>query len=151
MLFFKQPTTNIWITIYIVVPLLPFLLGGIIRLVISSWNLTWTTFDASELAICFALLCLFINQNLLKNEILLSNSDKEEDIESKALGFLILGIIFIALFIINVLCEATIDFHNVPTLEIPLHTFQLFVFIFTIPTLNFSISVQRSFKLKADI
>ncbi len=153
MVIFKHPSTKVWIMIYIILPLTPFLLGGIIRLVISGWDLNLDTFNASELSIGFTLLCLFINQDLKKfeMEMPLRNEDKINEVKWKAWGFLIFCFIFMALFIINISIEAVIQFHKVITLEKSLHNFQLFVFLLAIFIAYWSISVQQSFKLKANI
>ena len=150
MVIFKHPATNIWILIYILFPLSPFLLGGVIRLVLSR-DPTWTTFNASDLAISFALLCLFINQSLLKNEILLPNDDKVEDVELKAYYFLTFSGIFFFLFISNVFCDSIIKYYYMEELETSFHIFQIFVFILSVPAFIMSIKVQQTFKLRAYI
>ena len=151
MVVFRHPSTKAWIIIYIVFPLIPFMLGGMIRMIISSGGLFWTAFSASELAICFALLSLFINQNLLRTERVLDNKDKKEDVEMAALVFLLSAVFFIVLFAVIITCDVTVYLHEVEMLKRPLQYFQLIVFGLAPFMLSWSISIQRSFRLRANL
>ena len=130
---------------------MPFLLGGVIRLIVSSGGLSWTAFSAAELAICIALLSLFINQNLLRSERLLDNEDIKKDAEMNALALLIVVLIYIVLFAVIITCKVTLDFHSVEMLKGPLLCFQLIVFLLTPFILLWTISLQQSFRLGANI
>ena len=111
------------------------------------------TFNAIELSIGLALLCLFMNQDLKKLEmlILLPNPDKINNLKWAGILSLVGCVFFITLFSINVLIEAVIHFHNVRTLEVPLGYFQITVFVFAIITCIWAFSVQKSYKLEANI
>ena len=153
MLSLRQSSTKLWIIIYIGLPIIPILFGGFIRLVLSSWTLTTTTINATELSIGIALLCIFINQDLKRAEIdmLLSDKDKICDIKSTSWLFSISCCFFIGFYVINVICEAVIKYHNVITLEEHLHQFQIFNFFLAAIVILWSISVQKSYKLEVNI
>src|SRR5437764_14890944 len=93
----SPPSTKVWLLVHIVVPLLPFLFGGLIRGGLTS-HIKLDTFSASELAISLGLLCLFVNQSLSSSELMLGNKDKEADISFWAVCFFCIGILLFVLF-----------------------------------------------------
>jgi hypothetical protein len=148
---FRDPSTKTWILLYVFFPLMPFLLGTMIRLIVSSGRLLGAAFSASELAICFALLSLFINQNLLRTEGVLDNEDKEEDVKRNALLLLSSAIFFIVLFALIITCDIAVNFHNLEPFKGPLLISQIIVFCATPFILYWTISIQRSFRLRAHL
>jgi len=104
-LLLESASTKAWVCVYVLLPMLPVILGAFIRLVISSWQLSYDTFSPSDLAICLALLVLLTNQSLLQHEELLDNPDKEADKATQAVGCLILAAFVLGLFALIVGCS----------------------------------------------
>ncbi|MBE9595144.1 MAG: hypothetical protein IMF19_16890 [Proteobacteria bacterium] len=122
-----------------------------IRLIISSGRLVWTAFSASELAICFALLSLFINQNLQGIEKVLDNEDKKEEVEFTALIFLIWAGFFLVLFVLILSFDLGVNFLEVEEFKEPLFNSQIIVFVSAPFMLLWAFSTLRSFRLRAKI
>jgi heme exporter protein D len=127
----------------------PVFLGGFIRLVISSWQLSYGTFTASELAICLALLALLTNQSLLQHEELLNNLDKEADIATQAVACLVFAAVLLVLFALIVGFSSAIEQLHLEALQPSLQGFENFVYILSPIIIGFAILTQRSFRLKA--
>lgn len=144
-----RPSTKVWFLMHICFPLSPFFLGGLIRLITTSFSLAWTTFSASELAISLGLLCVFINQSLLNTERLLDNADKEEETKGAALFFILFAIVLFGLFALIEGFHTAVTQLAVQALETPLRTFQVIVFFLLPVALASSFHVQRNFQLKA--
>lgn len=151
----RPPTSKVWIVINVILPLVPFLLGGMIRFVTTSLRLSWSTFSASEMAICLGLLSLFLNQSLVRSDRVLDNKDKQRDVATEAAIYLVLGVIFIALFALITAYGCIISELNLSTevaaLERPLRNFELIVFAMAPFMIAFSIQTQRSYRLKASL
>lgn len=147
----KHPSTTAWIVIHIACPMIPFVLGGLIRIAMNKWHLSFTTFSASELAICLALLVLFINQSLLKSQRILDNEDKETDVEGQAALFLLFAIILIALFVVIVVLHTAVYDCKMATLCPSLNFFTILVFVMMPLIVWWSIMTQKSFRLKTSI
>jgi hypothetical protein len=140
-----------WLIANITFPLLPFFLGGLIRLILIK-NLCLTTFSASDLAICLALLSLSINQNLLRNVRVLENEDKKAETESWASVFLLFAIVSLVLFGIMVFCSSSVNDLQLNMLEETLNYCELFTFFLMFPLLIIlSNRIQKTFKLRATI
>lgn len=142
--------TRTWLIIYIVFPMMPFLLGGGIRLMTLN-NLSWTTFSASDLAICLALLSLFVNQSLARSARLLDNEDKKAETELQALVFLGLAFIFLIFFALIVSFGAEVYDLKLDMLKNSLRICEIITFASLLPILSFSIKTQQSFRLRANI
>ena len=76
---FRRPSSKTWLVIYLVLPMTPWVLAGVIRLITTSGSMSWNTFSGSELAICLSLLALLVNQSLLKSERILDSEEKMEE------------------------------------------------------------------------
>lgn len=142
--------TIVWTVVHVFFPLLPFGLGGIIRLITLN-EISFTVFDASDLAICLALLSLLINQNLLKNPRNLDNEDKKTETEAQALFFLILAVCFLILFTLITCFDAAVIDLQIEKLKSPLHISESISFFSMLPVLLFSVLTQRSFRLRAEL
>lgn len=147
----RHPSTRAWVIIHVGFPMMPFLLGGLIRLVTTSCRLSWTTFSASELAICLALLAVFINQSLIRSERLLDSEDKKAEAEAQAALFLFLAVVFTALFAVVTGFGVAVRELHVEALRAGLHTFEIVVFAAMPLILMLSVLTQQSFRLKANI
>lgn len=136
-----------WHITNIVLPMVPFLVGGAIRYNNAHCTLSLNTFSASDLAICLAFLSLDIHQSILKKERPLNNEDKEQEAASHANLFLLFAIISLLLFGANV-NYCSLD----PCLvKQPLINSEYATFAFTPIVLVFSNMAQKTFRLKAAI
>lgn len=151
MAFLRQPSTKNWVIVYIVFPLIPFLLGSLIRLITLSGRIYWDTFNASELSICLALAAMLINQCLLRSGRLLNSEEKQEDAAGEAMLYLFFGIIFIALFSVMVAFSICVNNLQVEELEIPLRGFQILIWILMPVIIWYIIKTQKSFRLLTSI
>jgi hypothetical protein len=148
----KWSDTIVWFIIHIAFPMFPILVAGFIRFGVTQ-NFNRNTFNASEIAISMALLTLFVSQSLMGSEMLLDNENKKNDVEAAAKMLIMGTVTFIGLFVIMVFIDTmdtTVD--NNEKLDIFKSTMIFFentTFILTIPSLVFSILIQRSFRLKA--
>jgi len=151
----RRPTTKKWILVNVILPLIPFIVGGTIRLIITSLQPSWNTFSASEMAICLALLSFFVNQSLVRTERILDNKDKQSDIETETMMYLVFGCVFLVLFTaITALSSIIFDLDlgiGAEKLVMPLHIFEVLVFASAPFLVAFSIQTQRSYRLKASI
>src|SRR4051794_15167288 len=105
----RQRSTQNWILLNIIVPLLPVCLAALIRLIIRHGEPTWHTLDADELAFSLALIIVFVQQSLHKSDVLLNNTDKKGEMESYYLVLLVLFIVLLICFCINVGFQAQSD------------------------------------------
>lgn len=133
--------------------MIPFLFVLIIRfiLALTIGGIGWNTFSASECSICLTLLCLFINQSILRTERLLDNEDKKAEAEEKATHFLLLACFALLLFvIISCLSEISI---NPSYVEIgkSLHVFEILVFIFMPLVIWYTINIQKAYRLRSSL
>jgi hypothetical protein len=147
----------VWQIVNVVLPMMPFFLGGGIRL-ISTQNLDLATFNASDLAICLALLSLSMCQNILNSERVLDNKDKKDEAKSYALIFLLIGIVFLVLFTVIEIYTSSIndplmsrnDF-LISRFTTSLECCKIVTFASTPLVLMFSNKAQKTFRLRSDI
>ena len=144
------PSTKMWIVVHILAPLGPFITGALVRLG-SCLSISWGTFDASELALSFCLLSVFIRQSLLGSEILLPNRDKEEEVAGVAAECLLATFVFFGLFVTIEVFSTLVTERNLAVLQGSLIFFRIATFILSPLSLIFFVRVQKSFKLKARI
>lgn len=137
-----------WTVTHVVFPLLPFFLGGFVRLLAGAWHFDWSTFSASDLAICLAVLCLCVNQSLVREERLLDNQDKKEDAATESVLFLVLGITLLALFSVVVAFDTAVTILHLEQLAEPLHFFQFAVAVLAIVTIRRAARACRSYSLR---
>jgi hypothetical protein len=99
----KISPENKWIILNIGIPFAPFVIGGLLRLLVTvqfSWN---TTFEGSEIAICLALLSFFVAQSLhCCRKPKLDNKDKQRERRNVTAFYYFLGAIFLVIFVIIV-------------------------------------------------
>ena len=139
-------TEKTWTILHIVFPLLPFVGGGGIRLVMAKGRIGWGTFSAADLSICLVLLGLLVHQSLLRQERLLESYDKTAEIEAKALVFLLQALGYLILFGVIVVLSCVDARYSTQ-----LHAFETIAFITSLYTLKDCLATQRSFKLKASL
>jgi quinol-cytochrome oxidoreductase complex cytochrome b subunit len=147
--------TVVWLEAHVLVPLLPFLLAGVIR-ISSKCNLlditdickhvNWldNTFSTSDLAMCIGLLSFFVGQSV-STTTLLQTGGREAEVKTVSTRFQWAGALFIAFFGILTYLEA-----NQPS-ETTLHNFRFLVILFSPVVIYFAYRTQQSFKLKAVI
>lgn len=137
---------NNWIFINVIVPLIPFFVGGILRLLFTA-ELSWDTFQGSEISICLALLSFFIAQSLLSSKQLLDNDDKKDDLRCTIRNYFLLGTFFLLVFSVNVILAClTINMH-LNHFETSLEATQIFSFTTSPFIVIFSLRTQGTYRL----
>ncbi|MDM8564913.1 hypothetical protein QUF74_04605 [Candidatus Halobeggiatoa sp. HSG11] len=130
---------------------MPFFVEGLIRFVILDRSFNLHTFSSTTLAASIALLCLFLNQNLLAHNI---SPNKDEYEQSRLYGtatwFLTFAMISVILFAVIVTLIAINEEHN-NIVKKAVYIFEYTVFIFCLFPIVIAILTQRSYKLKAVI
>lgn len=146
----RPPSTLIWLVVHIVVPLLPFGLGGLLRWV-AAWRFEWTNFSAAELAVSLGLLTIYMNQSLLASEQLLRRTEKEEARLATALAYVCVSAVSFALFALITTLGIVVNEQHFSRMKNPLVFFQTTVFVSAPLVIYFSVIAQRHFKLRASI
>ncbi len=142
-------SSKAWILVHIMFPLSPFLIGGILRLLISTPSID--TFSATELAMSLGLLSLFVHQNLVNGKHLLNVGDRENDIRVAATLFTMWAIGFFVLFGCISTLKAIMSNSDAKSFEPALRNVQIFVFCIAPFLIRTTCRTQRSFKLRATI
>lgn len=146
---FRHQSIN-WHIVYIILPMTPFVLGGIIRY-INTQNLCLATFSASDLAICLTLLSLSVNQSIIRAERLLNNPDKEDEAATHASIFLIFAILSLVLFTATIFYTSSIDDLRLDKFENSLVISQYATYALLPPIFILSGMAQQTFRLRATI
>lgn len=149
----KRPSTWAWIVVHIVYPLLPVPLEGFIRFVALGRVVDLDTFNAATLAISAGLISVFVNQSLRTQERLLTDPEEDEKRNGTCISFIVLAIIFFALFGLVTLMYALVSRSPSQTEQMKqiLQGFETAVFMISATPIIFAIVAQRAFKLRASI
>nr|VFK30295.1 MAG: hypothetical protein BECKMB1821G_GA0114241_106211 [Candidatus Kentron sp. MB] len=144
----SHPSSFAWFMSYVVFPLVPFFLKGIIRIIVFGM-LDLGTFRSSTLAMSMGILCLFVNRSLISHEAII------HDNTGKMVGiihiFSWLAIFFFVFFGIVVFSSALMertDFSNVKIIEIK-HALDIIILSGALVPVSLSLWTQRSFNLRA--
>lgn len=90
-----QGTVLCWYMFNLVLPLIPFVIAGIIRLTIfEHFDIKLATFKASDLAISMGIQSILVSQSILNYPRLLDNPNKRRDAHNKSFVFLIMALVF---------------------------------------------------------
>ena len=129
-------------------PLTPFLIGGLVRL-LALLDFSSGPFVASELAICLAFICILTNQSLDRKP-LLDNDDKKKERATWKRIFLGIAVLLIVLFALIVLFEALVRDLNLSILQgrLWICNWAAALGVLVVPL---SVRVQLSFDLEADL
>ena len=136
-----------WTVVHVYFPLVPFGLGGLLRLV-TSLDLSWNTFSASDLAICLGLLSLLVSQSLLKAEPhILDDEDKREEAKKQVYLFLFYAVVLIVFFAVTTVFDSLVTDRGYRELNISLRIFQGLTFATLLFMLWVTRRTQQSFRL----
>lgn len=137
--------------VHVFFPLLPFALGGLLRLV-TALNVSWSTFSAPDLAICLALLSLLVSQSLLRKEPdILEDEDKKDEAKRQVYLFLGYGVSLIVLFAVTTVFESLVGDSKHADLNTSLHIFQGMTFAALLFMMWISRRTQQSFRLSGTL
>lgn len=143
--------TKIWVEVHLIMPLVPFLLEGIIRFVLLGYRMNLETFNIATLAISFTFICRFTQQSLINNEHLLANDEVLENIKVIAQRLYYFGFGSSVSFMLIIALKALADRGDSFAVG-PLTIFRCitvaYVFAVLVPQI---IQVQRSYKLGVKI
>lgn len=137
----------IWFIVNVFFPLLPFFIGGIIRL-LTIQQFMLSNFSASQLAMGLAFQSLLISQSLIQNERLLDNEDKQNEAKGMSIVYLIFVCLYIVFFSIIEYTKCLITFLQ-QNLSTQLFTFECMVFFISPISIIQSYRTQKSYRLKA--
>jgi hypothetical protein len=138
-----------WIAVYIIFPLIPFFLDGLIRFIAGGNRIHMNTFNSSTLSLSVSFISLLLSQNILKMDRPLENQDDQEDRKYYVALFSIYTILFTSIFSVLVLCNALIEFKKMSDNSI-LNIFSIIAFLLSILPIYHSIRAHQMFKLKVD-
>ena len=111
------------------------------------WQVSWDTFDASEISICLALLSLFTAQSLLGNKQLLDDDEKKDDMRCAIRNHFVLG--FLSLFVFSwivIFNTLAINMH-LSQFETGQRVTQMFAFITSPFLVIFCARTQETYRL----
>lgn len=138
---------GLWRYNIIFLPMVPFLIGFFIRLLLSMNLWQSATYSASDLSIILALLSLSISHTLLKNCRALENEDRSAETEFWAHAFHVFFMTFLVFFIIIVICSTLTSVNQSDLLEKPMYFCAGLTYVLTFIVLIISEVAQRSFCL----
>ena len=144
------PSTRAWLVVHLLFPLLPFFAGTLVRF-LSCLSASWAVLDASEFALSFCFISLFVRQSLLGSEILLTNQDKEDEVAEFAALCLIVTLLFFGLFATLEVFSMLVNDRRIIELETSLRWAQVVVFVLGPPSMCLFIGIQKCFKLRARV
>jgi hypothetical protein len=145
-----RPSTWAWVSIHLVFPLFPFVLEGLIRLVVND-GFSFDTFRAPTLAMSMGLISIFVHQSLRGSLPQLADETEAESISATSTAFLIMAIVFFVLFGLLVLLHALVNDRAMTALITLFRVFQLTTFAGWVVPVVTAVVAQRSFKLRASL
>ena len=153
---------NAWTLVHVLFPLLPFGLGGILRLV-SSLKLSWNTFSAPDLAICLGLLALLVSQSLAKMEsqsipnddptpeARAIKEDRADEVRRQIHVFLACAITLIVLFAATTIFESIVHDRGDNDFKISLRICQSVTYVSLMFILWLTRRTQQGFRLRGGL
>jgi len=147
----KRPSSQTWIIVHILFPLIPFFLAGFIRYIVKDYQINFDTFSTSTLAMSIGLICMLVNQSLLAANRPLTDSEELESIHGTATMFFILAIIGFAFFGILVAFRALFELNSMPEIKNAECGIGYLTGILSLITILWAIRAQRCYKLRARI
>lgn len=143
-----RSSTRVWVAVYIILPLLPFITAGILRLLFDPGRPSWDTFSASELAFSLVILIVFVQQSIVGSTRLLENADMRADVDGWTFSFALLLILVTILFSVTV-ALTTLVADAQDHLEVSLRIVQGMIFGLFPAIIFTAAAAQRNFELKA--
>lgn len=147
----KRPSSQTWIIVHILFPLIPFFLAGLIRYVVKGYQISFDTFSTSTLMMSIGLLCMLVNQSLLASNRSLTDKEELESIHGTATIFFIFSISGFVLFGILVAFGALLELKSMPEVKEAEWGFGLFASMLSLIAIVWAIKAQRCYKLRASI
>ncbi len=138
-----------WIIIHIVLPLVPFIVTGTIRLIISGCAFSLDTFNASTMVISVCYLSFLVYRSIRGSQPVIPSEDEDEERKGHTALFATYAVIGLILFGILIFIAAEKEF------ELIEHhytgTFKILVFVLSWIPVAHACRVQHTFKLKAQL
>lgn len=144
----NRPSKRNWIIYYVILPLVPFFIGGMIRLLFTL-QLSWATFEGSEISICLAILSFFVAQSLLNSHPILNSGEKREDLRRTIDNYYRLGAFFLGLFIVITILNCLINGMNYVRFEPSLQIAQTTAYISPLVMIIISVRTRENYRLMA--
>ncbi len=143
-------TSKVWFVIHVLIPLLPFVGTGLLRLIVCQ---TWSSepFSTSELAISLALLSIFVNQSLVMSKHAMGSSEDAQTRRALAYAWVFIGALFFVFFALIVAFQTAVVELGASVLGSPLLVFKVIAWILAFPVVYGAIRMQKAFKLRATI
>nr|VFJ89240.1 MAG: hypothetical protein BECKH772A_GA0070896_100143 [Candidatus Kentron sp. H]VFJ91088.1 MAG: hypothetical protein BECKH772B_GA0070898_100143 [Candidatus Kentron sp. H]VFJ97396.1 MAG: hypothetical protein BECKH772C_GA0070978_100133 [Candidatus Kentron sp. H] len=137
-----------WFMVHVTFPLVPFLLEGIIRIIVFG-DIGWTTFRSSTLAMSVGILCLFVNQSLMGYKRIIRSKDETGNTVGLIHTFSWLAIFCFAFFGMVVFSSALMEELNSDRIAQIKHILDKVILIGAILPVSLSLVAQRTFRLRA--
>ncbi len=143
----QQPSTPIWTSFYIGLPMLPFMFESLIRLV-SFGQFTFDTFNITTLVATVGFICLFVHQTLVCH-CSLENEKPCERPGGVIMVFFVFAVFCLLFFTLMVVLTT-----NSPKIRVDQEVqdfFKSLVLVFSLLPITAAIMAQRTYKLKVKI
>lgn len=140
-------TKNGWLILNIILPLLPLVLRGIIKLLMGEIN--YETISSAELLFVLALIALIISQDLKIRKVPLDNADKKKERMDKASFFLVLFTVFVFCSAVSEFFHVDVDVKKNDTYHTAYDFMSLFSYYIAVIFVKYSLKVREEFNLTA--
>lgn len=151
-MFRRSSRTKFWISVHVILPLLPFILEAVIRIVVIisvKGENVLNAFNWATYAMSVGFLCMFVFQSLATHDPLLGDDEVEQEIRNWEVVFLMLAITTFVLFGVIVYTETANFYSPNSILKSSSNIFKCIVVFESFYIYIVTLSVQKSFKLKA--
>lgn len=146
-----HPSSFAWFMVHVIFPLAPFLIEGVIRIIVFDNSVNCSTFSSSTLAMSVGLLCLFVSQSLVTHRRIIPSQEETESMIGFAHLFSCLAIFYFVFFGVVVLLAALVDKYSTIGLLTIKSTFDVVILIGASVPIFISLFAQRSFKLRTSL
>lgn len=150
-----------WWIVYILIPLLPFLLGGFIRtcIILTSPNYVFSvcnviktlyfSWDAVTLSFSISIIAFVVKNNLLENPLTLPNEDRERDLANNSSKLFWLGFFNLVFFAILLYAHTQYMELNKTDVRNTHVCFSLFAYCICFYTMREVYCIQNNYNLTA--
>lgn len=144
----SKPSTINWAIIHIMIPLVPFFLIAMIRMIIYQ-KINWNSFDASELSFSLGFTAAFIAESLHLQDITNESASAKETRKRDEYITLVISFTFITLFFLVEVFSSMADLYKLQGIFGSLRSTKVIVFTLTVALIYYAFKMQRKHELKA--
>lgn len=144
----NRPSSFAWVMVHLLFPLGPFLLEGIIRIIVFQ-DIHLTTFRSSTLAMSAGILCLFVNRSLNGHEGIIPSREETGRMMATIHAFSGMAVFCFVFFGVAVLSTALMEKLGPGDIAPIKHGFDVLILVGASVPVALSLWAQRSFDLRA--